>query len=88
MEVVRRIFRSVAEGVSVRSVRISLERDGIPAPSGIGRWNHTAIRNIIGSELYVPHTYEEVAALSELDEIRETAERWRRSSAWSATGTR
>jgi site-specific DNA recombinase len=36
MEVVRRIFRSVAEGVSVRSVRISLEQDGILAPSGIG----------------------------------------------------
>jgi hypothetical protein len=46
-------------------VRISLERDGIPAPSGIGRWNHTTIRNIIGSELYVPHTYEEVARLVE-----------------------
>ncbi len=65
MEVVRRIFRSVAGGVSVRSVRISLERDGIPAPSGIGRWNHTTIRNIIGSELYAPHTYEEVAMLVE-----------------------
>jgi recombinase len=62
---VRRIFRSVAEGVSVRSMRISLERDGIPAPSGIGRWNHTTIRNLIGSELYVPHAYEEVAALVE-----------------------
>ena len=65
MEVVQRIFRSVAEGVSVRSVRISLERDGILAPSGIGRWNHTTIRNIIRSELYAPHTYEEVAVLVE-----------------------
>jgi site-specific DNA recombinase len=65
MEVVRRIFHSVAEGVAVRSVRINLERDGIPAPSGIGRWNHTTIRNIIGSELYAPHTYKEVVALVE-----------------------
>src|SRR5215203_5789505 len=65
MMVVRRIIRAVAEGVSVRSVRINLERDGIPAPSGIGRWNHTTIRNIIGSELYAPHTYEEVVALVE-----------------------
>src|SRR5918998_5648547 len=63
MEVVRRVFRSLAEGVSVRSMRISLERDGIPAPSGIGRWNHTTIRNIIAKELYAPHDYEEVAAL-------------------------
>jgi site-specific DNA recombinase len=46
-------------------MRINLERDGIPAPSGIGRWNHTTIRNIIGSELYAPHTYKEVVALVE-----------------------
>src|SRR3712207_593833 len=65
MEVVRRIFHSVAEGASVRSVRLSLERDGIPAPSGIGRWNHTTIRNILESELYAPHTYEDVARLVE-----------------------
>jgi site-specific DNA recombinase len=65
MEIVRRIFRSVAEGTAVRSVRVSLERDGIPAPSGIGRWNQTTIRNIIGSELYAPHAYEEVAELVE-----------------------
>ena len=65
MEVVRRIFHSVAEGVSVRAMRIALERDGILAPSGIGRWNHTTIRNIIGSELYDPHTYKEVVALVE-----------------------
>src|ERR671911_650483 len=65
MEVVRRIFRSVVEGVSVRSVRIALERDGIPAPSGIGQCNHTTIRNIVGSEIYAPHTYEEVAVLVE-----------------------
>jgi DNA invertase Pin-like site-specific DNA recombinase len=63
MEVVRRIFRSVAEGVSVRSVRISLERDGIPAPSRISRWNHTTIKNIIATEVYAPHAYEEVAGL-------------------------
>jgi site-specific DNA recombinase len=65
MEVVRRIFRSVAEGVAVRSVRLSLERDDIPAPSGIGRWNQTTITNIVKSELYAPHTYEEVAELVE-----------------------
>jgi site-specific DNA recombinase len=65
MQVVRRIFCSVAEGVSVRSVRISLERDGILAPSGIGRWNHTTIRNIIASELYAPHAFDEVAHLVE-----------------------
>ena len=65
MEVVRRIFRCVAEGVAVRSVRLSLEREGIPAPSGIGRWNQTTIRNIIASELYAPHTFEEVAELVE-----------------------
>ena len=65
MEVVRRIFRSVAGGATVYHVRRSLERDGIPVPSGIGRWNHTTIRNIVASELYALHTYEEVAELVE-----------------------
>jgi site-specific DNA recombinase len=65
MGVVRRIFRSVAGGATVYHVRCSLERDGIPAPSGIGRWNHTTIRNIVASELYAPHLYEEVAELVE-----------------------
>lgn len=39
MEVVRGIFRSVAEGTPVPSVRRALEPDGVPAPSGISRWN-------------------------------------------------
>ncbi|MGI8859246.1 MAG: recombinase family protein [Rubrobacteraceae bacterium] len=65
IEVVRRIFRAVAEGMSVRSVRLSLERDGIPAPSGIGRWNHTTIKNMLENDLYAPHTREEVARLVE-----------------------
>src|SRR5918997_1422172 len=65
MEVVPRIFRSVAEGASVRSVRLSLEREGVIAPSGIVRWNHTTIRNILGSSLYAPHTAAEVAEVVE-----------------------
>jgi len=65
MELVRRIFRSVAEGASVRSVRLSLEREGVVAPSGIVRWNHTTIRNILKSDLYAPHTAAEVAEVVE-----------------------
>src|SRR5215216_4734860 len=49
MEVVCRIFRSVAEGMSVRSVRISLERDGIAAPATTpGRAGTAATGNTCG----------------------------------------
>ena len=65
MEVVRGIFCSVAKDTPVRSVCRALERDGVPAPSGISRWNQTTIRNIIGSELYSPHTYQEAAQMVE-----------------------
>src|SRR5918997_2245123 len=65
MEVVRRIFRSVADGASVRSVRPSLEREGVIAASGIVRWNHTTIRNILTNDLYAPHTSAEVAEVVE-----------------------
>lgn len=64
-DVVRRIYWSVAEGASVRSVRLALEREGMPSPSGIGRWNHTTIKNVLTSGLYAPHTAAEVSQVVE-----------------------
>lgn len=43
--------------------RRSLESHGILAPSGIVRWNHTTIKNILANDLYAPHTPQEVAKL-------------------------
>jgi len=82
MEVVRRIFRSVAEGASVRSVRLSPEREGVTAPSGIVRWNHTTIRNMLASDLYAPHTVAEVAEVVE-PEVAARLEKGRLYGLWA-----
>jgi site-specific DNA recombinase len=63
MRVVRRIFSELAEGGSVFGVSQALMREGVPAPAGGENWNHNAIRRIILSDLYRPHSYEEIAAM-------------------------
>ena len=66
----------------MRSVRLSLEREGVTAPSGIVRWNHTTIRNILTSDLYAPHTVAEVAELVEL-EVAARLEKGRLYGLWA-----
>ena len=63
MRVVRRIFSELAEGGSVFGVSQALMREGVLAPAGGENWNHNAIRRIVLSDLYWPHTYEEIATL-------------------------
>jgi site-specific DNA recombinase len=53
----------LAEGGSVFGVSQALMREGVPAPAGGENWNHNAIRRIVLSDLYRPHTFEEVRAM-------------------------
>ena len=58
-EVVRRIFRDYAAGKSAKMIAVSLNRDGIPAPTG-GDWGFSTINGnprrgngILNNEMYV-----------------------------------
>src|SRR3712207_7164093 len=56
MPVVHRIFRMIGEeGSSIRRVKHSLERDGVPVPSGksgkLG-WDTTFIRHVVLNDIY------------------------------------
>jgi site-specific DNA recombinase len=67
MPVVHRIFRMIGEeGSSIRRVKHSLERDGVPVPSGksgkLG-WDTTFIRHVVLNDIYKPHTHAELAEL-------------------------
>jgi site-specific DNA recombinase len=63
MRVVQRIFEMVARGVSIYAVIKTFEREGVRSPRGQKRWNRPTLRNLILSDLYRPHRFEEVAEL-------------------------
>jgi site-specific DNA recombinase len=50
--IVRRIFNSVTEGKTLRSIAIDLTRDGFPTPSGNVKWSHSTIYTILKQPAY------------------------------------
>ncbi len=64
MALVRRIFRMVGvEGMTLNAVAGRLEAEGIPAPRGGRTWNRPTLRKFILSDVYLRHSYEEVAKI-------------------------
>ena len=64
MSVIRRIFREVgAEGRSMSSLRMALNREGVRAPSGGRFWSPKYIRSCVQDDVYRSHSFDEVAAL-------------------------
>jgi site-specific DNA recombinase len=64
MALVRRVFRMVGvEGMSLNAVGKRLEAEGIPAPRGGRTWNRPTLRKLIISDVYLRHSYEEVARI-------------------------
>jgi site-specific DNA recombinase len=64
IRIVRRIFEWVAiSRLSITGVVNRLKDEGVPSPSGVGRWDRGQIRNMINSDLYKPHAKEELIEL-------------------------
>ena len=63
MRIVRRIFREVAEGSTLRAIKLKLESEGIPTPRGARFWDRSFFRNCVLDDVYRPHSFEEVAAV-------------------------
>src|SRR5215218_2926984 len=63
MPVVRRMFGMMAKGSSLHEIKATLDRDGIPTPKGSPHWNKITIRRYLLSDLYKPHTVEELRTL-------------------------
>jgi site-specific DNA recombinase len=64
MAQVRRIFRMVGEeGRSLHAVKTTFDSEGVPTPRGGRYWDHGRVRDIVLSDLYRPHTYEELEEL-------------------------
>jgi site-specific DNA recombinase len=64
MAVVRRIFRMVGvEGQPIFAAKRMLDAAGVPTATGKPRWSASMIRDIISSDVYRPHSFEEVEPL-------------------------
>ncbi len=64
MSIISRIFRMVGtEGVAIRGVKRTFEREGLPTPEGGHTWGQFFIREAIRDDIYKPHTHEEIKAL-------------------------
>jgi site-specific DNA recombinase len=63
MRVVRRIFLVVGEeGMPIRAVARTLERETVPPPNGGKFWRTQTIRYSILDDCYRPHTFEELGS--------------------------
>jgi site-specific DNA recombinase len=60
MKVVEKVFRMAAEGLGVTAIRTRLRSEGIPSPKGREVWDPRVLRHVVASDIYRPHTYEEI----------------------------
>ncbi|MDX5895279.1 site-specific DNA recombinase [Rubrobacter radiotolerans DSM 5868] len=82
MPIVRDIFRIIgAEGRPIYAAKKELERRGIITPYGRKSWSGSYIRKIVNSDVYRPHTYEEVKKLVSR-EVAATLEEDKRYGIW------
>lgn len=65
MQAVRRILHPPAgvEKISVPFIKRTLDREGVPTPSGREYWHWRIIRYFIMHDVYKPHTFEEIEEL-------------------------
>jgi len=62
MAMVRRIFREVADGTTLRAIALKLDREGVQTPRGAKFWDRSFFRNCVLDDVYRAHSFEEVAA--------------------------
>jgi site-specific DNA recombinase len=67
MVVVHRIFRNVANGMSLYGMKRTLEIEGVAPPGNSGRgggfWHASYLRKLIQDDVYTPYPYEEIEPL-------------------------
>ncbi len=63
METVARIFRMASEGLGPNTIQGRLYELGVAAPRGGQTWRRDVIKRLVMSDVYLPHTCEEVRKL-------------------------
>ena len=84
---VEKIFRLAAEGCGSFVIQKRLYQENIPSPRGNKNWQRRVIKQLVMSDVYKPHTYEETTELvsaevvTTLNPAREYGIRWWNCSA-------
>jgi site-specific DNA recombinase len=82
MLVAGKIFRLAAEGFGTYVIQKRLYNENIPSPRGNRSWQRKVIKQLVMSDVYKPHSYEEIAQLvspqvaATLDPAQEYGVRW------------
>ncbi len=82
MVVVEKIFRMAAEGFGLRAMQSRLRAEGVASPKGGWTWSLRVLRRLVKNDVYLPHTYEEIAellapeTLARLDPSKEYGIQW------------
>jgi site-specific DNA recombinase len=63
MVVAERIFRLAAEGLGPQAIQTRLHDEGTPSPTGDPLWPRRTLEQVLRSDLYKAHTFEEIAEL-------------------------
>jgi hypothetical protein len=63
MRVVERIFRMAAEGLGLNAIQGRLHAASVPTAKGKLVWSIQMIRRVIVSDMYRPHSFEEISGL-------------------------
>ncbi len=81
MEIMRQIYRLLADGKSIYEVVATLKEKGVKAPRG-GVWHHASVRPFVLNDVYKAHTVEELSSmvspdvLSKLDPDKRYGVQW------------
>ena len=82
MLIVRKVFEMAAAGLGLRAIQARLYSAGTPTRKGNPVWGHGMIRRMVSSDVFKPHTYDEIAELvmpevaRRLDQDKEYGIRW------------
>jgi site-specific DNA recombinase len=63
MVVAERVFRMAAEGLGPQAIQTLLHDESTPSPTGDPLWPRRTLEQILRSDLYKAHTFEEIAEL-------------------------
>ena len=82
MPVVRHVFEMIAKGSPLHVIKTTLDREGVPTPRGNSPWNKITIRRYLLSDIYKPHTVEELRTLGVAADVLDRLDPEKRYGVW------